>query len=82
MAKKSEDGDKRFAFRITDKGAIEAVTQTMNALIHISVTVSMNRMESVSELIDHLKNQLKNTSNGSTEFQTERFTNMELRAKS
>jgi hypothetical protein len=30
--------DKKYAFRITDRGAIEAVLQTTNALMHISIS--------------------------------------------
>jgi predicted nucleic acid-binding protein len=51
--------DKSLTFRITDKGALEAVLLTTNALMHISSYLSMRRITTVDELVKLLKDQLR-----------------------
>jgi len=55
MAGKKE---KAFAIRITDKGAIAAVLQTTDALIHISSILRTRKITDVDELVQTLKQQL------------------------
>jgi predicted nucleic acid-binding protein len=58
-ARKSQK-DKTFHIRITDRGAIEAVMMTINALCSISSVVSERRLDTVEELVAALKHQLSN----------------------
>ena len=58
MAKESDQKDKRMAFRITDRGAIEAVLSSTNALIHIFSTLRTQKIRAVDELVKTLKGQL------------------------
>jgi predicted nucleic acid-binding protein len=50
--------DKKLAIRITDKGAIVAVEQTLNAIMFISSILKMQKIKDIEELVGVLKDRL------------------------
>ena len=49
----------RYAIRITDRGAIAAVTQTIDTLIHLHAVLQNHRITTIPSLIRQLRSQLR-----------------------